>query len=86
MERQSTGETNKGMPIYRGEEWLDKGGEKTWSGIIQLPLQCNVLKAAQLNRPLYNKTLVAPAPKDITVVPYVSGYFMKGSEFDVKLP
>ena len=29
--------------------------------------------------------LVARAPKDITIVPYVSCYFMKGSEFDVKL-
>ena len=64
----------------------DKGGETVWPGIIQLPLQADILREDQLNRPLYDKKLVAPAPKDITIVPYVSGYFMKGSEFDVKPP
>ena len=60
------------------------GGERVWRGIIQLPLQADIVRETQLNRPLYDKKLVAPAPKDITSVPYVSGYFMKGSEFDVK--
>ena len=72
--------------IYRGDERLDKGGERVWPGIIQLSLQADILRAAQLNRPLYDKKLVAPAPKDITIVSYVNGYFMKGSEFDVKPP
>ena len=49
-------------------------------------VQADILREAQLNRPLYDNKLVAPAPKDITIVPYVSGYFMKGSEFDVKPP
>ena len=71
-------------PIYRGGERLDKEGEKIWPGIIELPLQCDVLKAAQLNWPFYDKKLVPPAPKDITTIPYVSGYFMKGSEFDIR--
>ena len=61
-------------------------GETVWPGIIQLPLQADILREAQLNKPLYDKKLVAPAPKDITIVPYVSGYVMKGSEFDVKPP
>ena len=86
MEREPAGETIRSLPIYRGGERLDKGGEVIWPGIIQLPLQCDILKDAQLNRPLYNKKLVALAPKDITIIPYVSGYFMKGSEFDVKPP
>ena len=72
-------------PFYRGDERLDKGAERVWPGIIQLPLQADILREAQLNRPLHDKKLVAPAPKDITIIPYVS-YFMKGSEFDVKLP
>ena len=65
---------------------LIRGGETVWPGIIQLPLQADILREAQLNRHFYDKKLVAPAPKDITIVPYVSGYFMKGSEFDVKPP
>ena len=69
-----------------GDEQLDEGGERIWPGIIQLPLQADILREAQLNRPLYDKKLVAPAPKDITIIPYVSSYFMKGSEFDVKPP
>ena len=64
----------------------NKGGERVWPGIIQLPLQADILRKAQLNRPLYDKKLVALAQKDITIIPYVMGYFMKGSEFDVKLP
>ena len=79
-------ETIRSLPIYRGGELLDKGGESVWPGIIQLPLQAEILREAQQNRPLYNKKLVAPAPKYITIIPYVSGYFMKGSEFDVKRP
>ena len=86
MESEPARETVRTLPIYRGDERLDKGGETVWPGIIQLPLQADILREAQLNRPLYDKKLVAPAPKDITIVPYVSGYFMKGSEFDVKPP
>ena len=52
------------------------------AGIIQLPLQSDILREAKQNRPLYNKKLVAPAPKNITIIPYISGYFMKGIEFD----
>ena len=86
MAREPARETVRSLPIYRGDERLDKGGERVWPGIIQLPLQCDILEEAQLNRPLYDKKLVAPAPKDITIIPYVSDYFMKGSEFDVKPP
>ena len=57
-----------------------------YHSIIQLPLQADILKEAKENWPLYNKKLVDPAPKNIKIIPYVSGYFMKGSEFDVKLP
>ena len=63
---------------------LIRGDERVWPDIIQLPLHCDILEEAQLNRPLYDKKLVAPAPKNITIIPYVRGYFMKGSEFDVK--
>lgn len=86
MERELARETIRSLPIYRGAERLDKGGERVWPGIIQLPLQPDILRDAQINRPLYDKKLVDPAPKDITIIPYVSGYFMKGSEFDVKPP
>ena len=86
MESEPARETVRTLPIYRGDEWPDKGGETVWPGIIQLPLQADILREAQLNRHLYDKKLVAPAPKDITIVPYVSGYLMKGSEFDVKPP
>ena len=86
MEREPARETVRSLPIYRGDEWLDKGGETVWPGIVQLPLQSDILREAQLNRPLYDKKLVALAPKNITIIPYVSGYFMKGSEFDVKPP
>ena len=51
-----------------------------------MPLQADILKEAKENWRLYNKKLVDPAPKNIKIIPYVSGYFMKGSEFDVKLP
>ena len=86
MESEPARETVRTLPIYRGDEQLDQGGERVWLGIIQLPLQADILREAQLNRPLYDKKLVAPAPKDITIVPYVGGCFMKGSEFDVKPP
>ena len=86
MESEPVRETVRTLPIYRGDERLDKGGERVWLGIIQLPLQADILREAQLNRPLYDKKLVAPAPKDITIIPYVSGYFMKRCKFDVKLP
>ena len=86
MESEPARETVRSLPIYRGDEQLDKGGERVWPGIIQLPLQADILREAQLNRPLYDKKLVAPAPKDITIIPHVRGYFMKGSEFDVKPP
>ena len=86
MEREPARETVRSLPIYRGDERLDKGDERVWPGIIQLPLQADILREAQLNGPLYDKKLVAPAPKDITIIPYVSGYFMKGSEFDLKPP
>ena len=79
-------ETIRSLPIYRGGEWLDKGVESVWPGIIQLPLQAEILREAKQNWPLYTKELVAPAPKHITIIPYVSGYFMKGSEFDMKPP
>ena len=79
-------ENIRSLPIYRGGERLDKGGELVWPGIIQLPLQSDILREAKENRPLYNKKLVDPAPKTFTIIPYVSFYFMKGSEFDVKLP
>ena len=72
MESEPARETVRTLPIYRGEERPD--------------LQADILREDQLNRPLYDKKLAAPAPKDITIVPYVSGYFMKGSEFDVKPP
>ena len=86
MESEPARETVRTLPIYRGDERPDKGGETVWLGIIQLPLQADILREDQLNRPLYDKKLAAPAPKDITIVPYVSCYFMKGSEFDVKPP
>ena len=79
-------ETIRNLPIYRGGERLDNGGESVWPGIIQLPLQADILRVAKQNRPLYNKKLVAPAQKNITIIPYVSRYFMKGSDFDVKPP
>ena len=75
-------ETIRSLPNYRGGERLDKGDESVWPGIIQLPLQAEILREAKQNRPLYNKKLVAPAPIYITIIPYVSSYFMKGSEFD----
>ena len=34
---------------------LIRGGERVWPGIIQLPLQADILREAQLNRPLYDK-------------------------------
>ena len=79
-------ENIRSLPIYRGGERLDKGGESVWPGIIQLPLQADILREAKENWLLYNKKLVDPAPKNITIIPYISGYFMKGSEFDVKPP
>ena len=86
MESEPARETVRSLPIYRDDERLDKGGERVWPGIIQLILQADILREAQLNRPLYDKKLVAPASKDITIIPYVSSYFMKGSEFGVKPP
>ena len=73
MESEPARETVRTLPIYRSDERPDKGGETVWPGIIQLPLQADILREDQLNRPLYDKKLV-------------SGYFMKGSEFDVKPP
>ena len=49
MEREPARETIRSLPIYRGGEQLDKGGELVWPGIIQLPLHCDVLKEDQLN-------------------------------------
>ena len=49
MEREPAGETIRSRPIYRGGERLDKWGDGVWPGIIQLPLQCDVLKEAQLS-------------------------------------
>ena len=68
MESEPARETVRSLPIYIGDEQLDKGGERVWPGIIQLPLQADILREAQLNRPLYDKKVVAPAPKDITII------------------
>ena len=58
-------ETIRSLPIYRGGGQLDKGDESVWPGIIQLPLQAEILllREAKQNRPLYNKKLVDLAPK-----------------------
>ena len=45
-------ETIRSLPIYRGGERLDKGGESVWPGIIQLPLQAEILRETKQNRPL----------------------------------
>ena len=47
MESEPAGETIRTLPIYRGDEWPDKGGETVWPGIIQLPLQADILREAQ---------------------------------------
>ena len=39
-------ETIRSVPIYRGGERLDKGGESVWPGIIQLPLQVRLAMSA----------------------------------------
>ena len=52
MQSEPARETVRRLPIYRGDEQLDKGGERVWPGIIQLPLQADILREAQLNRPL----------------------------------
>ena len=52
MESEPARETVRTLPIYRGDERPDKGGETVWPGIIQLPLQADILREEQLNRPL----------------------------------
>ena len=44
MESEPARETVRTLPIYRGEERPDKGGETVWPGIIQLPLQADILR------------------------------------------
>ena len=39
MEREPARETVRNLPMYIGDERLDKGGERVWPGIIQLPSQ-----------------------------------------------
>ena len=53
MGREPARETVQSLSIYRGDERLGKGGERVWPGIIQLPLQADILREAQLNKPLY---------------------------------
>ena len=64
-------ETIRSLLIYRGGERLNKGvnqyGQVSFNCLYRLKYS-----ETKQNRPLYNKKLVAPAPKYITIIPYVS--------------